>query len=310
MAVALVLGVAACSSDDEGGATTTEAEVAALSDRTPVTAADLGPFDLSTDGMAGPGTPLGAGLEVPDGAALLGLPFPDLVGTGFRALMLVTGDPVAVFNAVADQAGGLGMSTRGGCLGTPEEVGCSGVFVDEADGERLRVTLERSIGAAGVVSGLGLQYEPPGTLEPGDSPGDGVPTPTDPVAPVPLPEGPLAAPDDIDVVVAVRQPDGRGRSVEVGSELVGLPGPCACTGSGWSFVVELTGVERDVLAAYARQFSDLGDPPDLTDTLRDTFTILGVRVGTTVPYAEVRAVVPDEGPAYAIVSYVDGAADG
>jgi hypothetical protein len=304
--VALVLAVAACSSDDEGGDAAAEPDVAASSDRSPVSAADLGPFDLAPDGMSGPGTPLGAGLEVPEGAVLLGVAFPDLVGSGFRALLLVTGDPVAVFNAVADQAGGLGMVAEGGCLGTEGEVACSGRYVDEADGERLRVNLDRTIGPSGVVSGMGLQYEPPGTLDPDDSPGGGFPTPTDPVAPVPLPEGPIAAPDDIDVVVAVREPDGRGRSVEVGSELVGLPGPCACAGTGWSFVVELTGVERDVLAAYARQFSDLGDPPDLTDTLRDTYTILGVRVGTEAPLAEVRAVVPDAGPAYAIVTYVDG----
>lgn len=305
VAVAVVLVTAACSSDDDPGAGPTEPAAVAGDDRVPVSAAELGPFDLGTEGMAGPGTPLGAGMQVPKGAVLLGVPFPDLEGSGFRALMLVTGDPVAVFNAVADQAGGLGMVAKGGCLGAEEEVTCSGRYVDDADGERLRVTLHRTVGTSGVVSGLGLRYEPPGTEEADGTVDPGVPTPTDPVAPVALPEGPIEAPEDVDVVAAVRDSDGRGRAVEVGSELVGMPGPCACAGSGWSFVVELTGVNRDVISAYARQFSDLGDPPDLTDTLGDSYTIVEVQVGTKVPRAEVRALVPDSGAAYAMVTYID-----
>lgn len=304
VAIVVALLVAACADDDGGAATTTtEPPAVTLSDRTPVTATDLGPFDLDTDGMAGPATPLGAGLEVPEGAVLLGLPFPDLVGAGFRALMLVPGDPVAVFNAVADQAGGLGMDAEGGCLGEGEQVACAGRYVDAADGERLRVTVERSIGPAGVVSGLALEYDPPGSDD-GADPDEVLATPPGVVASPPLPAGPIEEPNPADVAATVRAEDSPRRTLEAGSALVGLPGPCACDGSGWSFVVELTGVERDVLSAYARQFSDVDTPPDLSDTIGDTYAILGVRVGTGRPVAEVRAVVPDSGPAYAIVSYI------
>lgn len=303
VAVVMVLLLGACSSDDDGSPSTTEAVEIASSDRSPVTAAELEPFAFSDEGMAGPGTPLGGGLTVPEGAVLLGVAFPDLVGAGYRALLLVPGEPVDVFSRVAEQAGGLGMDGDGGCVSVDGGLGCRGTFVDGADGESLAVTLRRRIGSAGVESGLSLLYRPPGTADTGTDTTEAR-APADPVAPVPLPEGPIEGPTPADVAAAVRQPDAPPRTVEEGSRLVGLPGPCACDGPGWSFVVELTGVDRDVVAAYARQFSDLGDPPDISDQLRDSSTILGVRVGTSAPLAEVRAVIPDSGPAYAIVTYV------
>lgn len=303
LAVAFVLLAAACSGDDEATATPKEEPLEVLSGRTEVTEADLGPFALSTDGMAGPVTPLGGGLEVPDGAVLLGVPFPDLVGAGYRALLLVTGDPVAVFSAVAEQAGGLGMDGDGGCITVSEGLGCTGRFVDGADGESLTVSARRRVGAAGVASGLTLVYQPPGSQDPGGQP-SAPPPPTNPVFPVELPAGPIEGPADTDVAAAVRDPEGPARTLEVGSRVVGLPGPCTCEGPGWSFVVELDGVERDVVAAYARQFTDLGEPPDIAERLADDLTILGVRIGTASPVAEVRAVLPDSGQAYAIVSYV------
>ncbi|CAN5523377.1 hypothetical protein BH24ACT4_BH24ACT4_15460 [soil metagenome] len=299
----LALVAAACSGDEGATSTPREEPLEVLSGRTEVTTADLGPFALEPDGMAGPGTPLGGGLQVPDGSLLLGVPFPDLLGKGYRALLLVTGDPVAVFSAVAEQAGGLGMEGDGGCLTVPEGLGCSGRFVDGADGESLTVSALRRVGPAGVTSGLAVVYQPPGSQDPGAQP-PLPPTPTDAVFPVPLPEGPIEGTDQADVVAAVRDTEGPPRTLEVGSRVVGLPGPCTCDGPGWSFVVELDGVERDVVAAYARQFTDLGEPPDISERLADELTILGVRVGSGSPVAEVRAVLPDSGPAYAIVSYV------
>lgn len=309
LAAVLALVAGACSGGDDAGDAVAESTDAALTERTPVTAADLGPFQVSTDGLAGPGTPLGAGLEVPEGALLEGVPFPDLVGDGFRALLLVPGDPVAVFAAVAEQAGAAGMAAEGGCLNVMDQLGCSAQLRDPSDGESLTVHLSRRVGFTGVVSGMALRYLPPGSGETGGSVPDSAPRPTDPVPPLPLPEGPVAPPDDADVVLALRDPADPARAVEVGSTLVGVPGPCPCLGTGWSFVVEVDGVARDVVAAYARQMSDLGEVPDVEDQLRDELTLLGVRIGEDGDVAEVRAVVPDSGPAYAIVTF-EAAEDG
>ena len=155
-----------------------------------------------------------------------------------------------------------------------------------------------------MVSGVGLRYRPPGSEDGGDA-GDGVSTPTAPIPTVTLPPGPIEGPDPADVGAALRLLPAEARAVERGSELVGLPAPCACEGGGWSFVVAVTGVERDVIAAYARSLSDLGDPPDVSDARRDDVTLLGVRVGEEGgPHGEVRAVVPDSGTTYAIVTVI------
>ncbi len=292
----------ACSGDDDEPFPAPAAEAS----RTPVDGADLGPFSLDTEGMAGPGTPLGGGLDVPEGAILLGVPFPDLVGDGYRALLLIPGDAVEVFSTVSEQAGGLGMDADGGCVNVGERVACAGRFVDRADGESLTVELTRQVAFAGVVSGMTLRYRPPGSADAGSEPPATAPAPTAPVPPLMLPDGPIEGPADDDVARAVRAPDDPAPTLEVGSRLVGLPGPCPCAGDGWSFVVELDGVARDVVAAYARQFSDLGEVQDISDQLRDEVTILGVRVGEDSPVAEVRAVVPDSGTAYAIVTYATG----
>ncbi|HMJ77182.1 MAG TPA: hypothetical protein VK507_14485 [Iamia sp.] len=301
---ALLLG--ACSSGDDGASEGDEPTAAATGDRVAVTEDDLGPFtEVDADDVAGPGTPLGGGLAVPDGALLQGAAFPDLVGGGFRALLLVTGDPVDVFDAVAGQATGLGMQGSAGCLGAETLVGCQALFVDEADGESLAVTVTRRIDPfTGVVSGVGMLYRPPGSEDGG---GEGAATnePTTPLAEVDLPD-PVPVPAPEDVALAVRSPGSPMRRIEVGSELVGLPGPCACVGGGWSIVVRLEGVERDVLHGYARQFTDLGEVPDLEDRHGDDLTLIGVRVGEGDATAEIRAFLPDDGRAYAIISVRPG----
>jgi hypothetical protein len=305
LVAALVLGSCSGGGDDEGSDTTDPA-AAASGERVEVTEADLGPFtEVDPDDLAGPGTPLGGGLTVPEGALLQGTTFPDLVGGGFRALLLVTGDPVAVYDTVVGQASGLGMQGTGGCLGAATLVGCEGTFVDGSDGESLAVTVNRRVDPVnGVVSGLALLYRPPGTEDAGPGDGQGLP-PTSPIPEVVLPD-PVPVPTVEDVALAVRSPGSPRRTVEAGSELVGLPGPCACVGGGWSMVVRLDGVERDVLHGYARQFSDLGEPPDLEDRHRDDITLVGVRVGEGDATAEIRASLPDDGEAYAIVTVRPG----
>lgn len=307
LAVALLLG--ACSDGgDEADTDTSDPTAAATSDRVEVDTADLGPFAaVDPDDLAGPGTPLGGGLTVPEGALLEGATFPDLVGGGFRALLLVTGDPVDVFDALAGQASGLGMATIGtsGCLGAETAVGCSARFVDGSDGESLTISVARRIDPVnGIVSGAGMLYRPPGSED--DAGGEATTSPpTTPLPEVVLPDPvPMPAPEDL--ALAVRTPGTPARKLERGSELVGLPGPCACSGGGWSVVVRLEGVERDVLHGYARQFTDLGEPPDLEDSHRDDITLVGVRVGEGANTAEIRAVLPDSGRSYAIVTVRPG----
>lgn len=301
LAVALVGVVSGCSWAEEEAAEDESEIVADPSLREPVAADDVVPFDLETAEMAGPGTPLGGGLSVPEGATLLGVPFPDLTGGGFRALLLVTGDPVVVYNSMAEQSGGLGMDRSGGCLGTATEVGCVGRFVDEADGESLEVEVLRRAAETGVVSGMGLRYRPPGSDEVG-TPSDGASSaPTQPLPQVVLPT-PVVAPAPEDLAVAIRTVGSPARALEVGSELVGLPGPCACEGDGWSFVAVVDGKVEDLIAAYARQFSDLGDPPDVSSQRVEGLTIFGLRVGEGPVVAEIRAVNPDSGASYVLVS--------
>lgn len=304
LVVASLLVGGACSSGDDGSTTTTEAPLIAAADRTDVSTGDLDPFSFNRQGLAGAGTPLGAGLSVPEGSLLLGVPFPDLVGGGYRALLLVTGEPVEVFNSFDEQGAALGMELEGGCRGVEGELECSGRLVDRADGESLSLALDRRADDTGVVSGLGLRYRPPGSEETGGGGPSTAPPPTAPVLDVALPEGPVPQPDDADVAAAVRAPGSPLRSVELGSRLIGMPGPCACEDTGWSFVVEVDGMIRDVMAAYARQFSDLGDPPDIADRRRDDVALLGLRVGGGEEVAEIRAVAPDVGPAYAIVTVI------
>lgn len=299
----VVLG--ACSGGGDEGSDGTDPAAASGGDRVEVSASEIGPFtEVDPDDLAGPGTPLGSGLSVPEGAFLQGTTFPDLVGGGYRALLLVTGDPVAVVDALAGQAYSLGMEGRPGCLGSETEVGCLAQLVDGSDGESLFLSALRRVNPlTGVASGVGLLYRPPGSEDdPVDSGGT---PPTSPLADVTLPD-PVPAPPPEDVALAVRDLESPARQLELGSSLVGLPGPCACAGGGWSMVVRLDGVERDVLHGYARQLSDLGEVPDIEDRHRDDVTVLGARVGEDPGSAEIRAVVPDDGPAYAIITVRPG----
>ena len=304
VALAVALVAAGCSSGGDDDTASTSPLESTIGDRVEVTAAELGPFAVDPGLVAGPGTPLGGGLSVPPGAVLLGVAFPDLRGGGFRAALLVTGSPVEVFNAVGDQARGLGMERAdGSCAGDAVATTCRARFVDGSDGEALTVDLLRRVDDRGVVSGLGLRYRPPGSSD--EDPPGGQSTPTQPLADVLLPAETIPGPDPADVGALLRAGDAPARSVERGSAIIGLPGPCGCDRPGWGFVAEITGVVHDVVAAYARQFSDLGEAPDISEHRRGDVTLLGVRVGDEDgAHAEVRAVVPDDGAAYLAVSIV------
>lgn len=301
----MVAALGGCADDGAGEASdSTDPAESAVAGRVAVTDADAAPFDLDLGDVAGAGTPLGGGLSVPEGALLQGAAIPDLVGGGYRALLLVVGDPVQVFDALEAQATSLGMSGQGACLGVIDAAGCTGSYSDGADGESLLVSVDRRVSLAGVVSGASLLYRPPGTGD-GSAPDGGSPPPTAPLPPIALPN-PVPVPVEEDVAAALRPPGSVPRVLERGSLLVGLPGPCACEGPGWSFVVRLQGIERDVINAYERQFSDLGEPPDIEDTRRDDITIMGVRVGEGSAIAEIRAIVPDTGRSYAMITVRPG----
>ncbi len=89
-----------------------------------------GPTTTTDPAWSPPGTPLGAGLEVPEGAHLLGAPLtvpyeyqydgqPVREPDGLRAFLAVTGDPFVVFDALVAQARDEGFDlpgSAGSCL--------------------------------------------------------------------------------------------------------------------------------------------------------------------------------------------------
>lgn len=301
-----ILLISGCGWDGDGGEDdVTPATVSDRAERVEVDAAEVQPFTVRDGGAAGPGTPLGAGLEVPDGSVVLGTSFPDLEGGGFRALLLVPGDPVAVFNDLRDQASTMGLVGDAGCLAAGDRLGCSTHLVDPADGETLTVDLTRRVTDLGSVSGLGLRYRPPGSAPDGTSSSQGG-GPTTPIPPLPLPPPPLPEVDPADVGLLVRPPASPIVALEPGSELLGAAGPCACDGEGWSFVVEVTGVLRDVMAAYGRQLAELGSVPDIADRPVGDATVLALRIGEGDERAEIFGIEDDEIGDFVVVSVAGG----
>lgn len=297
VAVAVVVGASSCSDDDESTAPGRQDG----RDRAEVREEQLGPFDVDREHFGPPGSPLGASLTVPPGALVAGEPFPAVEGSGFRAQLLVVGDPLAVYNDVQDQASASGMTPTGGCMSAGGNFACRTRFVDPSDGEVLTLDLRRQALFAGVISGMTIAYGAPGTIDPRDAPPpSGVP-PTGPVAPVALPDGSIGLPDPQDFALALRPPTGRVPVVESGSELVAPVAPCAC-GEGWTAVMAVTAPVRDVMAAYTRQFADLGSPPDIESSLRDNITYLSVRVGQGTRFLDIRARQPDDGPVHLLLT--------
>ena len=254
-ATATLLTLAACGGASSGSSTTTKPRTASTGPKVTKATARIGPFEVLEHATAGPGAELTDGLAMPAGTELLGAPFPDVDGKGgFVAVGLVTGDPVAVFNDLLDQAQGLGMSSGapGGCLGDAASVTCARTLVDGGDGESLEIRVQRGAFGGSFVSSLALRYLPPGSVKgPVDQPG---PTPpTEPLANVVLPPAvTLPSPTGINSGVdpnaapLVQTPD---------TALVGPPGPCACApGEGWSAVLHVEGDAAATVKDYAGQF--------------------------------------------------------
>lgn len=64
----------------------------------------------------GPGATLGPGFEIVPGSRLVGVRFPDRAAPGWRALLLVDGDPARVIGDYLQQASALGLpKTRPDC---------------------------------------------------------------------------------------------------------------------------------------------------------------------------------------------------
>src|SRR4051794_35185397 len=158
--------VAACADHDPGRADPTTPTSAPASDPS---GSRAGPFTVAAGATRTSGD-LTDGLPVADGSVLLGPVFPDLgkLDGGFDALLLVTGDPVAVYNAYVDSAASLGMQTggAGGCLAGFGSITCARRVIDPSDGEALSIRVERRpIGHGEYVSHAAMHYEPPGTVD-------------------------------------------------------------------------------------------------------------------------------------------------
>jgi hypothetical protein len=251
----LVAGLllAACSS----GGPQAEQTTTTRAERRPQPSEDrVGPFEVSI-GAATERGDLTTGLPIAPGSVLIGPTFPD-VGDhpgGFEALLLVVGNPVAVYNDYLDDAAGLGMraGTGGGCLYGFGSTTCARRVIDPADGEALSVYVQRRPVEGGWVSHAALHYEPPGTVAPEDAGTVATPTPTS-VPPV------LTLPKQVPrwsdrAWSTLLAPNGPKLETVSGTQVVGPPGVCPCGVSGWSAVLQVAD-DRPVDAvidAYARQ---------------------------------------------------------
>jgi hypothetical protein len=228
-------------------------------------------------GLFGPGTAIGDGFTVAEGATLLGSRFPEVSsiyrGTprlGWSAVLLVDGDPGQVLRAYVAQSEAQGMRTQilgGACFRTGRLIQCTlsreAGPLDAPAGHRLYVKLLRSqSGVPGpFASHLLLQYEQWG--DPSLLPQETVtstPDVSDPVAGVsfgPPPQQPGRATTGEPIIDPRYGPRDRGViTVEDGSQLLAPPAPEVCTTGGYQGVFRVTGDPRDVVERYAQQFTE------------------------------------------------------
>ncbi|MBV9951177.1 MAG: hypothetical protein JO291_04460 [Acidimicrobiia bacterium] len=249
----LVAGLllAACSGDGpEAERTTTTRAVA----EAPSGRGRVGPFTV-LDGAATERGDLMTGIPIAPGSVLIGPTFPDVgdLRGGFEALLLVVGNPVAVYNHYLDYAAGLGMraGSGGGCLYGFGSTTCARRVIDPADGEALSVYVQRRPVDGGYVSHAALHYEPPGTVDPHDAGPIATPTPTSVPPVVKLPaQVPAPSADRWSTLLA---PNGPELATVEGTQLAGPPGLCPCGPTGWSAVLRVDRPVDAVIAAYARE---------------------------------------------------------
>jgi hypothetical protein len=237
----------------------------------------------------GPGTPLRDGLEVAEGTVLLGTVFPTgaavsingvpVEDRGWRASLLVTGDPVEVMRAYLAQAADAGLGEfpdgAGSCKDDEKAYyrceAWSGVWT-AAEGGFFSAVLHRreAMGATAAVSHLLLTYRNAGRstspttisfTESGAERPSGVP--------VPSRWEPLAGPGEpFGVGFAPTRP----LTVEPGSLLVAPPGINLDLFDTYVAVLLVTGDPDEVMAAYADQVADLenvSNPPARVRFRRD-----------------------------------------
>lgn len=251
--------LAACS--DEGPETTRSTTTTTAPDDVPPAADELGPFPVLAGSTTIDGD-LASGIPIAMGSTLLGPTFPDLKADGeadggFVALLLVTGDPVAVYNDYVDSAEALGMgSGQGGCISGFGSITCARRVVDPSDGEALSITVERRPVEDGFVSHAALHYEPPGSVDLDEV---GPITPSPPTSAPPVVELPQEVPEADDGWSQLLSAGGPPLELAEGTMLAGPPGPCPCGTRGWSVVLRVDGSTEDAIDAYAAQLG-VDDP--------------------------------------------------
>jgi hypothetical protein len=293
-AVALVMAAAIFVACSDGGPERADPTTSTSAPAGRPEATRAGPFPVVAGATTSRGE-LTDGLPIAEGSVLLGPVFPDLgeEGGGFVALLLVTGDPVAVYNSYVDAAAALGMQAggSGGCVTGFGSITCARRVVDPADGEALSVLVERRpLGHATYVSHAALHYEPPGTVDPEDAGTVNPSPPTSTPASLDLPAEVAATPDD--GWSQALSPGGPTIELPAGAGLAGPPGPCPCGGQGWSAVLRVEGDARAAIDDLAGQLG--ADAPQVRtgDGGRARVADLGLVPGGIT---QIRAVTDDRG---------------
>jgi len=289
----LIVGslLAACS--DEGPESTRSTTTTMAPDDAPPAADELGPFPVLAGSTTIEGE-LTSGIPIAIGSTLLGPTFPDLgadgeADGGFVALLLVTGDPVAVYNDYVDSAEALGMrSGQGGCVSGFGSITCARRVVDPSDGEALSIMVERRPVADGFVSHAALHYEPPGSVDLDEI---GPITPSPPTSTPTVVELPQEVPDAGDGWSQLLSAGGPPLELADGTMLAGPPGPCPCGTRGWSAVLRVDGSAADAIDAYAAQLG-VDDPATRTDDDGSMVADLGLVPGGVT---QLRATTDERG---------------
>lgn len=256
----------------------------------PAAAARYGPIPVDGESLHPAGTQLGDGFTVADGTALVGGVFPtptirfvdrtSVVDRGWRAVLLVAGEPREVMKRYRKQAAAVGMElhSRATLCGfgpsDPRIYECfaTGVLAAPGDPRAISFLLMRGQSDFGPVSHLNIVYSDPDvptrppydvaletTLTPNAPPGPAAPA-------VPTIWAPIAGPGRLlfsdlaasnAVVAPVRVTRGSTAAVPVGPAASGLYGPVSsalfANSYDWMAVLRVTGDPQAVVRAYRRE---------------------------------------------------------
>lgn len=241
------------------------------------TVASFGGIPSESAALQPAGTNLGNGFSVAKGTALVGDVFPipvvypyrgePIIDRGWRAILLVKGDPRKVMVSYRAQASAAGMELRSAATlcdfdrtnTKAYECFAAGVNDSPDDPRRVSLSLRRGPGLFGPMSHLTIVYndpDPPGgvfldsTLSTAATPGPEPP-------PVPNEWGRLARPGDFLFGDSYKPPGGwvpPPLKVEPDSTAAAAVGPAGNAGSSdWRSVLRVTGDPRKIVSAYRRQ---------------------------------------------------------